>query len=352
MSKIVFSKIKKSFNHVEVVKHVDLTINDKEFFVILGPSGCGKSTLLRMIAGLEEASEGTIYLDNKDITRLSPQKRNVAMVFQNYSLYPHMTVAENIGYPLTVNRENKATISQKVKEIAKIVSIDHLLDRIPGQLSGGQRQRVALARSIIREPEAFLMDEPLSNLDALLRTTTRRELKKLHHSLETTIVYVTHDQIEAMTLADRIIIMNKGVIQQLGSPREIYEKPENCFVANFIGTPAMNLVRGNIKDNYFISENIKFPVQSDIVEDIFLGIRPENVHICNKQDNYHIEAKVFNYEYLGEHSEITILINGTPFVVRAPSEIDYELDTTVYLKIDSNKTHFFDGITEQRIKIQ
>jgi multiple sugar transport system ATP-binding protein len=255
MSRIQLKNISRRWHNFVAVDNLSLDIADQEFLVLLGPSGCGKTTTMRMIAGLEDVTEGEIWLGDRLVNKLEPKDRDISMVFQSYGLYPNMTVYENIRFPLRVRKVPKEQHHERVMRAAQMVELMDFLERRPAALSGGQRQRVALARAIVREPNAFLMDEPLSNLDAKLRVSTRAQIKNLHHTLKTTTIYVTHDQIEAMTLADRVVVMNRGVVQQVGTPKDIYDRPANTFVAGFIGSPAMNLVNGDIQDGVFEAEN-------------------------------------------------------------------------------------------------
>lgn len=274
-------------NGVQAVFDFNLDINDKEFIVFVGPSGCGKSTTLRMIAGLEEISEGTLYIDGEVMNEVSPKDRNIAMVFQNYALYPHMTVFDNMAFGLKLQKVDKKEIKKKVDKAAEMLELTNLLDRKPAALSGGQRQRVALGRAIVRDADIFLMDEPLSNLDAKLRVQMRTEISKIHDQLNTTTIYVTHDQTEAMSMASRIVVMKDGYIQQVGTPEEIYDKPANIFVANFIGSPPMNFFNGRVKDNLIIVGNENIPLTSEQItalkpyqdKEIIVGIRPESFKV-------------------------------------------------------------------------
>ncbi len=327
MATIKLENIKKSFGKTDVIHNLNLEIENGSFVALVGPSGCGKSTLLRMIAGLTEVTGGHIMLDGEVVNELTPRKRNIAMVFQSYALYPHMSVAENIGFNLKLNRLPKAEISERVLEAAKLLDIDHLLDRKPVQLSGGQRQRVAMGRAIIRNPRAFLFDEPLSNLDAKLRVQMRSEIKALHRKMQTTSVYVTHDQIEAMTLSDRIVVLNKGNIEQIGEPLELYNNPANSFVASFIGSPSMNLVDGKVqkKDGdvfvAFDSGALLKTNRGKGFEDgqkVTIGVRPE--HIKPGQNGNSIEADITDIEHTGAISlaqchlgtnDLTLAINHT-----------------------------------------
>ena len=325
MGKIVLDKVQKSFGSVTVIPEVDLTIEDGEFVVFVGPSGCGKSTLLRLIAGLEDTSGGTILIDGRDVTGEAPAKRKLAMVFQSYALYPHMTVRNNIAFPLKMAGEDKATIDRKVTEAARVLNLTAYLDRRPGQLSGGQRQRVAIGRAIVRQPSAFLFDEPLSNLDAALRGTMRLEISELHHQLKTTMIYVTHDQVEAMTMADKIVVLNAGNIEQVGSPLDLYRSPRNLFVAGFIGSPKMNLLNGGIAARSGAAT---------------IGIRPEHFRISKTEGDWqgtvgvaeHLGSDTFLHIQTGDMGQIT---------VRASGEIGVDHGDTVYLSPDSSKVHRF-----------
>src|SRR5579872_1026723 len=284
MASVQIRDLRKSFGPVEVVRGVSIDIADGEFVVLVGPSGCGKSTLLRMIAGLENASAGEIRIGDRVVNDVPPKARDIAMVFQNYALYPHMTVAENMSFALRLKRASKAEITDRTERAAKILGLDKLLDRYPRQLSGGQRQRVAMGRAIVRDPQVFLFDEPLSNLDAKLRVQMRTEIKELHQRLKTTTVYVTHDQIEAMTMADKIVVMHDGLVEQIGAPLELYDRPNNMFVAGFIGSPAMNMIKGRIRNNGSASfegpAGVKFSLPgsgtaSDGQPAVY-GVRPEH----------------------------------------------------------------------------
>jgi len=292
VAQVDFIDVSKRYGDTGAVHNVDLTVENSELLVLLGPSGCGKSTLLKMVAGLEDISDGEIYIDDRLVNYVKPGERNVAMVFQNYALYPHMTVGENIGFPLKMAKTPKAQIKERVQSTAGILGLQDLLERRPEQLSGGQRQRVALARSIVREPAVFLMDEPLSNLDAQLRVQTREEILKLHERLQTTTIYVTHDQIEAMTMGHRIVVMRSGVVQQVGKPQDVYDHPANTFVAAFLGSPRINLHSGTIgsADNgpAFVSEGGTIPLTGQLAEqadaagrgsEVALGVRPEDIEV-------------------------------------------------------------------------
>ena len=301
MAGLTLNYLDKFYGKTQVLFNVSLTIEDGEFIVLVGPSGCGKSTLLRMIAGLEDINEGEILLGEKIINKLAPRDRNVSMVFQNYALYPHLSVAKNISFSLRMRKVEKNVIDQKVKEAAEILGLTNLLTRLPRNLSGGERQRVAMGRAIVREPEVFLFDEPLSNLDAKLRVMMRTKIKEIHHTVKTTTVYVTHDQIEAMTMADKIVVLNEGHIEQVGSPDDLYDKPINSFVASFIGSPSMNLLSGTVVSQkgkkYFQSKNnslFLLPENSNVKEGqkIIFGFRPEHVDINSSTSEDAITVKV------------------------------------------------------------
>ncbi len=317
MSTITLEQVKKSFGDTEIIHGVDLEIPNGSFTTFVGPSGCGKSTLLRLIAGLDEVSSGQIMLDKNIVNNLSPRERNIAMVFQSYALYPHMTVAENIGFNLRLNRISKSEVKKRVLESAKLLGIDELLERKPAQLSGGQRQRVAMGRAIIRKPTAFMFDEPLSNLDAKLRVQMRSEIKTLHQKMHITSIYVTHDQIEAMTLSDRIVVFNHGNIEQVGTPEELYNNPVNTFVASFIGSPSMNLIKGNILKE---GGNIYVELQSGIrlrtehggrCENgmrVTAGLRPEHLQLKSSGNSF--PCNIVDTEYTGAVSHIMCDASG------------------------------------------
>jgi len=328
MGKITLNNVRKSFGEVDVIPDIDLTIEDGEFVVFVGPSGCGKSTLLRLIAGLEDTTSGTISIDGKDATALPPAKRGLAMVFQSYALYPHMSVRKNIAFPLKMAGQTPAEQEAKVQAAAKVLNLTDYLDRKPGQLSGGQRQRVAIGRAIVREPAAFLFDEPLSNLDAALRVSMRQEISELHQSLKTTMIYVTHDQVEAMTMADKIVVLHAGRIEQVGSPLDLYNNPRNTFVAGFIGSPKMNLIEG--------AEAAKHSAHT-------IGMRPEHITVGSGP----WQGKVILSEHLG--SDTFLKIDGGDLgilTVRAGGEVIAPPGSTVHLSPDMTKLHRFgaDGL--------
>ena len=324
MGNITLNKVSKSFGATVIIPGIDLTIEDGEFVVFVGPSGCGKSTLLRLIAGLEDTSGGSISIDGRDVTGEAPAKRKLAMVFQSYALYPHMTVAKNIAFPLKMAGEDQATIDRKVQDAAKVLNLSNYLDRRPGQLSGGQRQRVAIGRAIVRQPSAFLFDEPLSNLDAALRGTMRLEISELHNQLKTTMIYVTHDQVEAMTMADKIVVLNAGNIEQVGSPMELYKSPKNLFVAGFIGSPKMNLIEG--------APAAKHGAKT-------IGIRPEHLAISTTAGDW--KATVGVAEHLGSDTFLHVQSDVGPLTVRGDGEIAARHGDTIYLTPDSSKLHRF-----------
>ena len=376
MAEVILKNICKSYdNGFNAVKNVNIDIEDKEFVVLVGPSGCGKSTTLRMIAGLEDISDGELYIGDKLVNDIDPKDRDIAMVFQNYALYPHLSVYDNMAFALKLRKMPKDEIDKKVKEAAKILDLGHLLDRKPKALSGGQRQRVALGRAIVRNPKVFLMDEPLSNLDAKLRVQMRSELIKIHESLGTTTIYVTHDQIEAMTMASRIVVMKDGWIQQIGAPKEIYDKPNNIFVGGFIGTPPMNFVNGVVgKDGIFECGSHRFGVvripipeeqlevlkeQNYLEKDIIMGIRPEDISDQEedfaKHPEWTHEFKVDISELLGAESQIRVKlpgkdVTGQAITAKVPARIDIHTNDNIKLMLNMNKCHFFNPETENRIK--
>lgn len=346
------------------VKNVNIEIKDKEFVVLVGPSGCGKSTTLRMIAGLEDISEGELYIDGQLVNNVPPKDRDIAMVFQNYALYPHMTVYENMAFGLKLRNFSKEEIDKRVREAAKILEIEQYLDRKPKALSGGQRQRVAVGRAIVRKPKVFLFDEPLSNLDAKLRVQMRTEISKLHRKLEATMIYVTHDQMEAMTMGDRIVVMKDGVVQQIDAPLNLYNHPVNKFVAGFIGSPAMNFINGKIvKDNvyYFVDddENVKIKLPGKFYEklqnikEVILGVRPEDIHDA---DIYNNDQNVFKYEAtlevcepMGNEIFLYFMIGKVQFTSRIPARFPLLPGTKKNLAFDLEKIHLFDKETEKNL---
>ncbi len=332
MSNVILKNVTKIYDKKKVIDNIDLTINDKEFIVLVGASGCGKSTLLRMIAGLEEITDGEIYIGDKKVNDVQPKDRDIAFVFQSYALYPHMTVRENIAFGLKMRKVDKAEIDKKVAEAAKILDLGEYLDRKPKQLSGGQRQRVALGRAIVRNPKVFLMDEPLSNLDAKLRVQMRSEIKKLHEKLQTTFIYVTHDQTEALTMGDRIVVLDKGVIQQVASPEKIYNNPANTFVAGFIGSPQMNFIN---------SEDFPYKTKDNVI----IGIRPEKMF--NPEGNIKLNVNVDITELLGSEKIAYFNIGDKKCSAKLPA--DFNVGKNLELSIDPNDLYFFDKTSGVRI---
>ena len=347
--KIELKNINKYYGKVKVLDDVNLEIKPNEFFAFLGPSGCGKTTTLRILAGLEELDKGKILFDDIDITNTSPGSRDIAMVFQSYALYPHMTVFENIAFPLKMdNKVAKNKISDLVKQSASKVKIEHLLDRKPGQLSGGQQQRVALARAVVRQPKIFLLDEPLSNLDAKLRLETRVELKNLQKSLNVTTVYVTHDQEEAMTLANRMAVFLEGKIMQVGTPTEIFNNPKTLQVASFIGNPPMNLLEGEIMNNQLTISGVKiknYEIKKDNFKKIIVGIRPGELNISNEG----IPAKIYLIEQLGDSTIMNLIINDKIVKLKSTENKNFKENSQVFVNINSDKIYLFDPETGLRI---
>jgi multiple sugar transport system ATP-binding protein len=322
------------------VRDVNLDIADHEFVVFLGPSGCGKTTTMRMIAGLEDPSDGEILIGGRVVNNLEPKDRDIAMVFQNYGLYPNLTVYENIRFPLRVRKVDASTHAARVKRAADMVELGELLERRPKELSGGQRQRVALARAIVRQPAVFLMDEPLSNLDAKLRVSTRAQIKNLQHELKVTTVYVTHDQIEAMTLADRVVVMNKGAFQQVGPPSEIYDRPANTFVAGFIGSPAMNLLSGEIVDGIFTGANVSVSGLPKVASGpVTLGFRAEDAQIV--QGKAQIAGPAYSVELLGDATLVTVRAGGTLCAVKAAKDFRAGIGSPIKISIKPSVCHLF-----------
>ena len=359
--------VKKYPNGFVAVKNFNLEIKDKEFIIFVGPSGCGKSTTLRMIAGLEDISNGELYIDDKLCNTVSPKDREIAMVFQNYALYPHMTVYDNMAFALKLRKVPKDEIDKKVREAAKILDLEHLLDRKPKALSGGQRQRVAMGRAIVRSPKVFLMDEPLSNLDAKLRVQMRSEISKLHHKLQTTFIYVTHDQTEAMTLGTRIVVLKDGIIQQVDTPQNLYNAPDNLFVAGFIGSPQMNFIDATIsKDDKGVYANFgeysfKLPeskakalTEGDYIgKTVILGIRPEDIHnediFLNTSPESIVDAEVEVTELLGAELNLYTFVGGQNVTARVNARTNAKIGDKLKLAFDLNRMHFFDKETEQNI---
>ena len=347
VAKIQLQNISKRWGSFIGVDNFNLVIPDKEFLVLLGPSGCGKTTTMRMIAGLEEVTEGQISINDRIVNDLDPKDRDVAMVFQSYALYPNLNVYENIRFPLRMRKTNPSDQKEKVMRAAEMVELTDFLHRRPAELSGGQRQRVALARAIVREPNVFLMDEPLSNLDAKLRVSTRHQIKNLSHELQVTTIYVTHDQIEAMTLADRVVVMNKGVIQQVGTPTEIYDRPNNVFVAGFIGSPAMNLIEGHISNGNFAAENVKVSgFDKKLSGKITLGFRAEDAEMTNKGN---ANAPLYSIELLGDATISTMRLGGAICSVKGPKDYRAEIGHPVSASIPQKACHLFNPKNGERI---
>ncbi|MFA6431969.1 MAG: sn-glycerol-3-phosphate ABC transporter ATP-binding protein UgpC [Candidatus Margulisiibacteriota bacterium] len=365
MARVLLQNVCKYFSDVVAVKNVNLEIKDKEFLVMVGPSGCGKTTTLRMIAGLEEVSEGKIYIDDKLVNDIAPKDRDIAMVFQSYALYPHMKVYDNMAFGLKLRGMPKKEVEERVKSAAETLGLMTMLDRLPKQLSGGQRQRVALGRAIVRQPKVFLMDEPLSNLDAKLRVQMRAELQRLHKRLEATIVYVTHDQIEAMTLGGRVAVILNGELQQVASPINVYENPSNRFVAGFLGSPPMNFIRGTIRNkngaNSFESDGLKIDVPADLSslldgykdKEVVFGIRPEDIWDVPSsgwiEHKLMVEAKVDFRELMGSETYVYAKLGKDMIVGRVGVMADPTPGTTFGLVFNLRKIHFFDPETQKAI---
>jgi multiple sugar transport system ATP-binding protein len=350
MADVSLRGVKKQFGALSVIKGVDLDVKDGEFCVFVGPSGCGKSTLLRMIAGLEEITSGSLAIGGQDMTSIGPSERGVAMVFQSYALYPHMTVEENIGFGLKMTGHAKSMIAERTAVAAKLLQLEPLLQRKPGQLSGGQRQRVAIGRAIVRNPEVFLFDEPLSNLDAALRVQMRTELSKLHQDLKATMIYVTHDQVEAMTMADKIVVLSAGQIEQVGSPLELYHRPNNLFVAGFIGSPKMNFLKVQVSASEGAAvarlpgADISIPTHGASVPagEMTFGLRPEHIDATGKGDVV-IEATVKLAEYLGSETLFFVtLADGSELSVKADGLASEKPGQTLRLGINAKACHLFD----------
>jgi ABC-type sugar transport system ATPase subunit len=336
MATVTFEHVTKQYDGTLAVDDLNLTVGDGEFLVLVGPSGCGKTTALRMIAGLEQITDGRLLIGDRVVNNVAPVQRDIAMVFQSYALYPHMTVYNNLAFGLRNKKVARKEIDTRVQQAAEILDLGPLLKRKPKQLSGGQRQRVALGRAIVREPAAFLMDEPLSNLDAKLRVATRAEILKLQDRLDITTIYVTHDQVEAMTMGDRIAVMNLGVLQQVGTPEELYENPANTFVAGFIGSPAMNLVPG---------QHLNGGGSGRVV-----GFRPEHVEVRGQGDGLHFTGQVDVVEYLGDEQIVHFTVKDTPLVAKLPVEDRVESGNTVEFFVAPGKLRYFDAETQERIR--
>jgi ABC-type sugar transport system ATPase subunit len=356
MASVELKNITKRFGSVEVIRDVNLSVDEGSFCALLGPSGCGKSTLLRMIAGLEPVTAGQVVIDGNDVTNVAPAQRRIAMVFQSYALYPHLTVRGNICFSMSLAGMPKAKQNERADVVAKMLQLEELMDRRPAQLSGGQRQRVAIGRALVRDPQVFLFDEPLSNLDALLRVQMRLELAKLHQTLKTTMIYVTHDQVEAMTLADKIVVLDKGVIAQSGSPLELYNNPANRFVASFIGSPAMNFVQGSIKS--ITAKGIALQLRGDVklnlnsrklvlnteTQDIEIGVRPEHLTLVKPNDKSAVfKGKTTVVEQLGNTTYAYIDTPSGQLIVEADSALEKATGTPVGIAVDTERLHIFES---------
>jgi multiple sugar transport system ATP-binding protein len=349
MASVGFREVRKSYGRVAVLHGIDFDIADGEFVVLVGPSGCGKSTLLRMLAGLEAITGGEILIDGHVVNDLESKDRDIAMVFQSYALYPHMTVRENMGFSLRLRRADAAQTERRVADAARILNLDALLDRYPRELSGGQRQRVAMGRAIVRDPKVFLFDEPLSNLDAKLRVAMRSEIKALHQRLKTTTVYVTHDQIEAMTMADRIVVMHDGVIEQIGTPLDLFDRPRNLFVAQFIGSPAMNVFPGRVGDGAVQALGGRWPlppgVRADDGHEVQYGIRPGDLVLADEG----IPARVVVVEPTGAETELLLEAGGQRLTLVQHGRTAVQPDDRVHLRVEAACAHVFDARTGQRL---
>ncbi|MEP1207790.1 MAG: ABC transporter ATP-binding protein [Rhizobiaceae bacterium] len=347
---VKFDAVQKSFGDVKVLEEFDLEVEPGEFLVLLGASGSGKTTALRILSGLETPSAGRVYIGDRDVTEILPKYRDISMVFQSYALYPHKTVAENIGFPLKVRKLDKAAIDSAIIESAKQVQLENLLERYPRELSGGQRQRVALARAIIRRPSVFLMDEPLSNLDAKLRGHMRAELKHMQGTLGITTIYVTHDQIEAMTLAHRVAVLEKGILQQLATPAEIYNNPANLFVAQFIGSPAMNVIHGSLENDQFLTQGtkVKTKVKGQVAKAI-AGVRPEDCSVTSPSEGT-LNGKIYTTELIGDHTLVTVAWGSDQIVVKAHKDFDGKQGDGVGVVLPPENLFIFDQTNGERIR--
>ncbi len=352
MATVSIKNLVKTFGKTDVLHGINLDVEDGEFVVLVGPSGCGKSTTLRIIAGLEDASSGEIHIGDKLVNNLEPKQRNIAMVFQNYAIYPHMSVRKNIGFGLRTSKLSKPDREKRIDEVAEILAMTDLLDRRPSQLSGGQRQRVAIGRAMVRDPAVFLFDEPLSNLDAQLRTQMRLEIKKLHQRVKSTIVFVTHDQVEAMTMADRIVIMKDGNIQQIGTPHEVFHTPANMFVAQFIGAPSMNMIEGEWRDNAVnVSEGLRIPmdIKSQISDGtkVVLGLRPDDLTVSEENVLFNGDIQVL--EPLGSETLVYATVGGREIIAKASGRKPPKLGATVSLSAEAADMHLFDALSGEAI---
>ena len=350
MASVEIRDVKKAYGATQVIHGVNVHINDGEFVILVGPSGCGKSTLLRMIAGLENITGGEIAIGNRVVNDVPPKERDIAMVFQNYALYPHMTVADNMAFSMKLRKAPQSEIDARVKKAAGILGLEKLLDRYPRQLSGGQRQRVAMGRAIVRDPQVFLFDEPLSNLDAKLRVQMRTEIKELHQRLKTTTVYVTHDQIEAMTMADKIVVMHDGIVEQMGSPLDLYDHPDNLFVAGFIGSPAMNFLHATADATGLVSKGgAKLPLAAGrslpAGKKVVYGIRPEHIHL----DANGVGVEVVVVEPTGSETQVVVRLKGEELICVFRERITAKPGETIKISPTTNLVHLFDAETGKRI---
>ncbi len=350
MASVAFQNIQKTYGgKVKVIHGLSFDITDGEFVVLVGPSGCGKSTLLRMLAGLEEITGGEIRIDGKVVNDLESKDRDIAMVFQSYALYPHMTVGENMGFSLKLRKADPAEIAKRVNEASRILNLDPLLDRYPRELSGGQRQRVAMGRAIVRDPKVFLFDEPLSTLDAKLRVAMRAEIKSLHQRLKTTTVYVTHDQIEAMTMADRIVVMHDGIVEQIGTPLELFDRPGNLFVAQFIGSPSMNVFAGQVSGSAVEALGARWPLPASAAvregQSVQYGIRPTDLVLADAG----VAAEVVVVEPTGAETELLVKVGGQQLIIVIHGRTSAGPGSTVYLTLDPAKAHVFDAASSLRL---
>ena len=364
MKTLKIEELSKNFGTTEVLRKINLEIDEGNFLVLLGPSGCGKSTLLNIIAGLETINEGNVFIDDYNVSKVEPKDRNIAMVFQSYALYPSMNVKENMIFGLKQAKTSKEKIEEQLQKVSTFLQVDKLLERKPSQLSGGQRQRVAIGRALVREPRIFLFDEPLSNLDAKLRVEMRREIKKLHQQLKTTVVYVTHDQTEAMSLGTKIAIMNHGVIQQNESPEIIYNKPSNTFVADFIGSPSMNLIKGKLNENSdkisFTAEGANFDIPINSYDfnntselnnkEVYFGIRPEHIYFKKSNEgDFEVNLRADLSEYIGHEQIMTFDLANQELLAKFPSTIKIELNKEAKLYFDLTQVSLFDSSTQERL---
>ncbi len=355
MASVSVAKARKNYGHLEILHGVDIDIQDGEFVILVGPSGCGKSTLLRMIAGLEEVSGGDISIGGRVVNNVAPKERDIAMVFQSYALYPHMTVEANMGFSLRLAKAPKEEIKARVQEAAQILGLEHLLDRYPRNLSGGQRQRVAMGRAIVRQPQVFLFDEPLSNLDAKLRVQMRSEIKQLHQRLKTTTIYVTHDQIEAMTMADRIVVMRDGYVEQIGTPLDLYDRPANLFVAGFIGSPGMNFIKGKVSSDgpleFEIDGGVRLPLPDDVSlergQDAIYGIRPEHLVVRPPGSS----ARVTLIEPTGAETQITATLGTAQVIATVRDRLALQSGDPISIVPDIAKVHIFDAATGKTLRV-